>query len=59
MNGRDKRQERRWRRRAEAKARESQPPCLNGCGMPGPHFMPPSLGQRGFYICTPKEARDA
>lgn len=30
------------------------PPCLN-CGQPGPHFVPPSFGDRGFYICTKKE----
>jgi hypothetical protein len=32
--------------------------CPN-CGKPGPHFVPPSLGERGFYICdapTPAKA---
>lgn len=28
--------------------------CSNGCGQPGPHFVPPSLGEPGAYICTPK-----
>lgn len=23
----------------------------NHCGEPGPHFVPPSLGEDGFYIC--------
>jgi hypothetical protein len=32
--------------------------CWNGCGERGPHFVPPSLGQPGFYICTPKERND-
>lgn len=26
--------------------------CPN-CGKPGPHFVPPSLGEPGFYICEP------
>lgn len=26
--------------------------CRN-CGQPGPHFVPPSLGERGFFICEP------
>jgi ribosomal protein L32 len=25
-------------------------PCPN-CGLQGPHFAPPSLGEPGFYIC--------
>jgi hypothetical protein len=29
--------------------------CLNGCGEPGPHFVPPSFGDPGFFMCTPKE----
>ena len=28
-------------------------PCPN-CGMGGPHFVPPSFGESGFYICTKK-----
>ncbi|NGZ99650.1 hypothetical protein G5V59_02640 [Nocardioides sp. W3-2-3] len=27
--------------------------CPNGCGEPGPHFVPPSLGDRGFFTCAP------
>lgn len=27
--------------------------CPNGCGQPGPHFVPPSLGEPGFYLCKP------
>lgn len=27
--------------------------CLN-CGEPGPHFVSPSFGDPGFYICTKK-----
>lgn len=30
--------------------------CLNGCGEPGPHFVPPSFGDPGFFMCTPTEA---
>jgi hypothetical protein len=26
--------------------------CLN-CGEKGPHYVPPSLGDRGFYLCQP------
>lgn len=25
--------------------------CRN-CGEPGPHFVPPSLGEPGFYMCA-------
>lgn len=25
------------------------------CGKPGSHFVPPCLGDPGFYICAPKE----
>lgn len=35
--------------------------CINGCGQKGPHFIPPSLGDPGFFICTPiksEERRD-
>lgn len=28
-------------------------PCPNGCGDPGPHYVPPSFGDPGFYLCTP------
>ena len=59
MNGREKRKKRAQR------ARDTDPVnrairgldrlCMNGCGEPGPHFVPPSMGERGFYVCTPKE----
>jgi hypothetical protein len=26
--------------------------CPNGCGEAGPHFVPPSLGDPGFFVCT-------
>ncbi len=31
-------------------------PCPN-CGQPGPHFMPPSLGEPGMWMCdiTPQD----
>ena len=25
--------------------------CPNGCGEPGPHFVPPSFGSPGVFIC--------
>jgi len=28
--------------------------CIN-CGEYGAHFVPPSMGDKGFFICTPKE----
>ena len=28
--------------------------CLN-CGKQGPHFMPPSFGDVGFYACHDKD----
>jgi hypothetical protein len=28
------------------------PLCMNGCGERGPHFVPPSMGEPGFFICT-------
>ena len=24
-----------------------------GCGKRGPHFVPPSFGDKGFFICQP------
>ena len=24
--------------------------CMN-CGMPGAHFIPPSFGDKGFFVC--------
>ena len=27
--------------------------CLN-CGKKGPHFIPPSLGDKGFFLCEKK-----
>lgn len=30
--------------------------CINGCGKPGPHYCPPSMGDPGFFMCTPTEA---
>ncbi len=29
-------------------------PCPN-CGEPGPHFVPPSLGEKGFFMCEAKQ----
>ena len=46
------------RRRAWAKRNwgpKSLPLCPNGCGERGPHFVPPSMGDPGFFTCTPKE----
>lgn len=33
--------------------------CPNGCGEKGPHFVPPSYGSPGVYICTKKEIETA
>lgn len=33
-------------------------PCMNNCGAAGPHFVPPSLGEPGFFTCTPKATED-
>lgn len=59
MNGRDKRRKKYRLRKAAAKAvQHARDPwggtCPNGCGGRGPHFVPPSLGERGFYVCTKK-----
>ena len=34
-------------------------PCINGCGELGPHYVPPSPGEAGFFTCTPKESKVA
>lgn len=39
--------------RSSALARALKHQCPNNCGEPGPHFVPPSLGEAGFYTCTP------
>lgn len=46
MNGRDKRRA----KAARNAARAPKPVCLN-CGTRGLHFVPPSLGEKGFYAC--------
>jgi hypothetical protein len=33
-------------------------PVCRHCGMPGAHFVGPSFGESGFYICEPKESCD-
>lgn len=57
MSGRDKRKKRARQRRDQTPIRSPRDPfggmCPNGCGGLGPHFVPPSLGDRGFYACTP------
>jgi len=37
--------------------REASSPTLvcSQCGKPGAHFVPPSLGESGFYVCDPRE----
>lgn len=30
--------------------------CIN-CGEKGPHFVPPSLGEPGFFHCTQNKER--
>ena len=30
--------------------------CMN-CGKKGPHFVPPSLGEPGFYMCDSNPER--
>jgi hypothetical protein len=29
-------------------------PMCRHCGMPGAHYVGPSFGESGFYICEPK-----
>ncbi len=58
MNGREKRKKRSQRARdAAPMPRGTRDPwgglCPNGCGEPGPHYVPPSLGDSGFFTCTP------
>jgi hypothetical protein len=50
MNGRDKR-----RRRARRNAARAPQPTCHECHREGRHFVPPSLGQPGFYTCTLRE----
>lgn len=32
--------------------------CIN-CGKEGPHYVPPSCGEPGFYTCQPKDTKTA
>jgi len=48
MNGRDKRRLRAQRGRV----REAMTAVCPNCKGPGLHFVPPSLGERGYYICS-------
>jgi len=38
-----------WQKKDEHK-------CLN-CGQVGAHFVPPSMGEEGFYFCEKKEVK--
>ena len=38
-------------------ARTLKSQCPNNCGEPGPHYVPPSLGEPGFFVCTPLEGK--
>lgn len=40
----------REKRHREQNLRASEKPCSN-CGNPGAHFVPPSLGEKGFFTC--------
>jgi hypothetical protein len=31
--------------------------CIN-CGEKGPHFVPPSFGDQGLFICEKKEGKN-
>lgn len=57
MNGRDKRRKRAERGRNMRTIGGARDPwggmCPNRCGGRGPHFVPPSLGDAGFFVCTP------
>ena len=59
MNGRAKRKKRAQRARDAKPLPKARDPfaglCPNGCGKPGPHYIPPSLGDPGFYACHPKK----
>jgi hypothetical protein len=46
----DKRKQKKIKRRGSV-YRKPAPACPN-CGKPGPHFVPPSFGNGGFYLCT-------
>jgi hypothetical protein len=56
VNGRDKRRAKARERRAKFIERHGQL-CMNGCGKPGPHFVPPSMGESGFYTCKTLEVK--
>lgn len=42
-----------WGKRNVGPNGKNRRPCPN-CGEPGPHFVPPSLGDPGQYICASK-----
>lgn len=39
--------------RADRKARALRRNCMN-CGKKGPHYVGPSFGDPGFYMCDPE-----
>jgi hypothetical protein len=60
MNGRNKRKKKAQRNRdtiaIDKRIRDPwRGMCPNGCGEPGPHFVPPGFGSPGVFVCTPKE----
>lgn len=46
-----RRAQQKWRRDYAFKIRHDASVCSN-CGDKGPHFVPPSFGEPGFYMCT-------
>lgn len=41
----------------EATGKLKQTLCRE-CGKPGPHFVPPSFGEAGFFMCTGRVEKD-
>ena len=45
------------KKKKKQKQRLAPTKCIN-CGGKGPHFVPPSFGDRGFFICEKPKSED-
>lgn len=46
-----RRRTREKRNRRAIDYRNAYPPTCTNCGQPGRHYVPPSLGEPGFFYC--------
>ena len=56
MVGREEAMKRSKKKKLRANQAHVTPCECPNCGEQGPHYVPPSLGEKGFFVCERKEA---